>query len=131
MADILSFPGNPGAPVQVFDPERRLPRSGFGLRKAEALAGSFGETLNTALGRIEDRTQQERIKQAARAARDASEGKAHVCPSLRKELAAEIGAIAKLCAVVAESAHGIGELRVGALLTGHQGLLETLAAEVE
>lgn len=54
----------------------------------------------------------------------------HVCPTLKADLAAEIGVIAKLCAVAAETAKGLGELRATVQLREHQGLLETLAAEV-
>jgi hypothetical protein len=123
-AEVLPFPGNPGAPIQPI-----VPRSEFGQRRQiESLAGCL-EGVKDALVRPEDRTAQQRIKALAREARNAFD-KAHVDPSLRAELAAKVGVIAELCERAAAEAKFLGELRAAVTLREHQGLLETLSAEL-
>ena len=105
-------------------PVQPLPRSHFGLAPpTEDVARGM-----SAAGE-DDRRNDWRIRAAGAAVRAALGDRAHICPSLRADLAAEINVIAKLCATAAESAKSLGELRACASLRDHQHLLETLAAE--
>lgn len=105
-ATLLPFPGNPGAPVVP------LPRDHFGLVRPE------------------DRSQQERIRDAAREARNVFDQK-HVCPSLKADLAARIRGVAQQLETLSEEAKSYGLLTTRVALQQHAGLLEGEAALVE
>jgi hypothetical protein len=125
-ADILTFPGNPGAPVQPI-----VPRSEFGQRRQiESLAGCL-EGVRDALVRPEDRTAQQRIRALAREARNAFDGGKHVCPSLKSDLAARIRGVAQQLEALSEEAKTYGLLTTRVALNEHAGLLEGEAALVE
>jgi len=111
-----------------------LPRRQFGLRPPhdffrdpDVRAGMEAAREEDAFSQAQYR-EESRVRRAAREAAKA-DGRSHVCPTLRADLAAEINVIAKLCATAAETAKLCGELKTALTLREHQHLLETLAAE--
>lgn len=106
------------------------PRAHFGQRKTPVLGdlpGALNRTLDVALGRPEDRAQQENFNRIAREIRAAA---GPTCPTLKAELSAEIGVIAQLCELAANKCCKQGELRAAVSLREMQSIAETISAEV-
>lgn len=110
-ADILTFPGNPGAPVQPI-----IPRSSFGQRRrqVEDLAGSL-----------------ERIRDIlAGEARNAFD-KSAVCPTLPASLASKAEMLAAMAIMLADECKGLGFLKQASTFRDLAHISETCAGELE
>jgi len=108
-------------------PENVTPRRSFGLRQRTT---GLDQVLDVALGRPEDRAQQDRIRRLAREARNALDGR-HVCPSLIISIANRVSGLADAAERLAEEAKSLGLLKAATQLRDHAGLLELVSAEIE
>lgn len=97
-------------------------RRHFGMREPT------GEALFN-VPRPEDREAQDRIKRAAREARNAFD-RAHVDPSLDRCLASRITQLAGIASMLADEARALGHLRQAATLRDMASYGETCAAEI-
>ena len=127
-ADILSFPGNPGAPVQPLT----VPRRHFGLREPIMgdLPSSVTRALDIACGRPDDRSAQDRIKKLARDARNALDG-GHVCPSLLKAKAGHAEGLAQALRALGAECKALGALKQANTFCDAADLVELAGAELE
>lgn len=127
MGDLIQLPVRSGARIAslpLAEPERLFgegqpenvnpPRAHFGLREA----------------RTEDRADQDRIKRAAREARNAFDNP-HVCPELKRALAARITGLAVALEQLAAEAKSYGMLSTTVALREHASLLERESALID
>lgn len=139
MGDVINGPeswNRPSADVLLFEPEPVLPRKHFGLRRAydtkrEALSGCL-ETIRDIVRESEaDRAEQDRIKNAARAARDAFDRPSPgVCRSLLDATATELSLAAEVCATRADMLRRWGHTPLCVATLEISSKLETLAAQI-
>jgi hypothetical protein len=127
-AKVIHLTPAKGSPSFVDESHPVTPRRHFGLLGT----GGLERTLDAALGteRPEDRSQQSRIKAAAREARNALDGK-HICPSLVLAVANRATGLAVSAEQLAAEAKSLGLLKAAVTLRDLAHIAETLAAEIE
>lgn len=106
------------------------PRKEFGRKpRVHSMQGAIAAALD--ICRDTDKLQQERVKSAARAARDAHDGKSHVCETLLIGLAGEAQAIAEASRRLAHKLEALRQTQDALTFFDLADLIETRAAAIE
>lgn len=131
-AEVVHLFAGSGADDVLFDPPDGVKPRPHHWPKFADLAGGFG-SLREAL-RPEDRAEADRVKAAARAAREVYEGdglSAHICPSLLVALAGRAHGIADSCKALARELESLKRVPDALSFLNLADKIETIAARIE